>query len=116
MSSPTMTAVDTSPMRRLTITTATSMMFIGSRSCCSAIINADGGFSATMRFGPYFRIRAVASPAARPVPTSLDIAATTASASWVNHGRRSPVPTTGFASTALVVSVMWRLLSVPTGR
>ena len=31
-----MIAVDTSPMTKLTTVTATSMMFIGSRSCASA--------------------------------------------------------------------------------
>ena len=32
--------------------TATSMMFIGSRSCASATAHTDGGFSAVISFGP----------------------------------------------------------------
>ena len=52
MSSATMTAVDSSPMIRLTTVTATSMMFIGSRSCCSATDHIEGGFSAVISFGP----------------------------------------------------------------
>ena len=48
----TMTPVETSPMSRLTTTTATSMMFIGSRSREAAIAQPEGGFSAAISFGP----------------------------------------------------------------
>ena len=47
-----MTPVETCPISRLTTTTATSMMFIGSRSCAAAIAHADGGFSAAISLGP----------------------------------------------------------------
>ncbi len=52
MSSATMTPVETSPMRKLTTVTATSMRFIGSRSCCSATVTIDGGFSPVIWLGP----------------------------------------------------------------
>ena len=54
ISSATITPVETSPMTKLTAVTATSMMFIGSRSCCAATAHTDGGFS------PLDRVRAVA--------------------------------------------------------
>jgi hypothetical protein len=110
MSRPTMSAVDTSPMRRLTATTATNMMFMGSASCCIAIRNAEGGFSATIRFGPWRVSRAAASLPVSPVSTLVVMPATTASASWANHGRGPSPPTSGFDWTALVVSVMERPL------
>jgi hypothetical protein len=46
-------AVGTSPMTKLTAVTATSIRFIGSRSCASAIADTDGGFSPLIRLGPY---------------------------------------------------------------
>ena len=52
ISSATITPVETSPIAKLTTVTATSMMFIGSRSCCSATAHTDGGFSAAISFGP----------------------------------------------------------------
>ena len=45
-------AVENSPMTRLTIATATSMRFIGSRSWPRAMDTTDGGFSPLMLFGP----------------------------------------------------------------
>ena len=42
ISSATMTPVETSPIAKLTIVTATSMMFIGSRSCARATAHTDG--------------------------------------------------------------------------
>ena len=39
-------------MIRLTTVTATSMMFIGSRNCCSATDHIEGGFSAVISFAP----------------------------------------------------------------
>ena len=53
ISSATMTPVETSPIAKLTATTATSMMFIGSRSCVSATAQTDGGFSLLISFAPY---------------------------------------------------------------
>ena len=61
----TMIPVDTSPISRLTTTTATSMMFIGSRSWSRAILQADGGFSAAISLAPNF-----VSRLARPLPPS----------------------------------------------
>ena len=52
MSRPTMTPVETSPIRKLTTVTATSMRFIGSCSCANATAHADGAFSAVIWFGP----------------------------------------------------------------
>ena len=52
----------------LTTTTATSIRFIGSRSCTAAIAQGDGGFSAVIAFGPWEASRAAASVALRPVP------------------------------------------------
>ena len=80
-SSPTMIAVETSPMRTLTATTATSMRFIGSRSCCSATTHTDGGFSPAIRFGPYRDSRAAAWAPVMPRSASLPMAATTRSVS-----------------------------------
>ena len=42
----------TSPMAKLTAATATSMMFIGSRSCSQRDCHTDGGFSPVISFGP----------------------------------------------------------------
>ena len=47
-----MTPVETSPITKLTTVTATSMMFIGSRSCCSATAHTDGGGSPVISFAP----------------------------------------------------------------
>jgi hypothetical protein len=50
MSSPTSTAVETSPIAKLG--TATSMIFIGSRRCPSATCHTDGGASRAIPFAP----------------------------------------------------------------
>ena len=76
-----MTAVETWPISRLTTTTATSMMFIGSRSCCRATAHSDGGFSAAIWFGPYRDNRDAASDRLKPRSASVSMAATTRSAS-----------------------------------
>ena len=68
-------------MAKLTTVTATSMMFIGSRTCCSATCHIDGGFSAVIWFGPKRVRRAAASAAVRPRSASDPAAATTALAS-----------------------------------
>ena len=52
ISSATITPVETWPITKLTATTAISMMFIGSRSCCGATAHTDGGFSSAIWFGP----------------------------------------------------------------
>ena len=49
---PTLSAVDHSPISRLTSVTAISMMFIGSFSCFTQTATIDGGFSAVTEFGP----------------------------------------------------------------
>ena len=74
-------------MIRLTIATATSMRFIGSRSWPSAMDTTDGGFSPLMLFGPNFASRDVAS--AEVSPTSADdwSPAMTSSAGCANGGR-----------------------------
>ena len=76
----TSTPVETSPMSRLTTTTATSMRFIGSRSCTAAIANGEGGFSAVIALGPCDASRASTSAALRPDPASEPVAASTSSA------------------------------------
>ena len=75
-----MTPVDTSPMSRLTTTTATSMMFIGSRSREAAIAQPEGGFSAAISFGPYVARRLAASASVSPEAASDPAAATTSAA------------------------------------
>ena len=81
-----MTPVETSPMSRLTTTTATSIRFIGSRSCTAAIAHGDGGFSAVIAFGPWDASRAAASVALRPVPASEPAAASTSCAVQAKGG------------------------------
>ena len=56
-----MIPVETSPIAKLTTTTATSMMFIGLRNWPSATAHTDGGFSLVISFGP-------TAPAASPLP------------------------------------------------
>ena len=86
MSSPTITPVETSPITKLTATTAISMMFIGSRSCCAATAHTDGGFSLLISFGPYFDSRAAASAPVRPESASDPSPATTSAASRAYGG------------------------------
>ena len=81
MSSATITPVETSPITKLTATTAMSMMFIGSRSCCSATAHTDGGGSLLISFGPYRDSRDAASAPVRPESASDPSAATTSPAS-----------------------------------
>ncbi len=52
ISNATITPVETSPIRKLTTVTATSMMFIGFMNCPAAIAHVDGGSSAVISFGP----------------------------------------------------------------
>ena len=100
-SSAMMMPVDASPIAKLTAATATSMMFIGSRSCCSAMARTDGGFSPVIWFGPCSDSRSAASACESPRSPSLFSSATTAAASRANHSsrsadspeRRSPCPT-----------------------
>ena len=87
----TSTPVDTSPMRRLTTTTATSIRFIGSRSSPAAIAPAEGGFSAVIALGPWEASRAAASVALRPDPASEPAAASTTSTVFANGGTPSTV-------------------------
>jgi hypothetical protein len=87
-SSPTITAVETSPIARLTATTASSMMFIGSRNCLSATAHTDGGFSPTMRLGPYRVSPEPASAPRSPWVASLSIAVTTSATSRENQAGR----------------------------
>ena len=75
-----MIPVESSPITRLTTTTAISMMFIGSRSCWAAMAQTEGGFSAAISFGPYDESRLAASPPVSPVTASEPAAATTSSA------------------------------------
>src|SRR5262245_51453170 len=70
-SSATMMPVETSPIAKLTTVTATSMMFIGSRSCPSATAQTDGGFSLVISFGPYCDSRLAASAALNPDVASV---------------------------------------------
>ena len=81
MSSATITPVETSPIAKLTATTAISMMFIGSRSCCAATAAIDGGSSLPISFGPYRDSRAAASASVKPESASDSSPATTSPAS-----------------------------------
>ena len=85
-SSATSRPVDTSPMTRLTTTTATSMRFIGSRSCTAAIAHGEGGFSAVIALGPWDVSRAAASAALSPDPPSDPMWTSTWSAGSANAG------------------------------
>ena len=89
MSSATMIPVDTSPMTKLTAVTATSMMFIGSRSCSIATCQTDGGFSPVISFGPWRDRRAPASVWVSPWVASVSRAATTAASSCANQAAGS---------------------------
>ena len=104
MSSATITPVETSPITKLTATTAISMMFIGSRSCCAATAHIDGGFSSLISFGPYRASRAAASASVRPESASDSSPATTSLASrayGVSVDERSAVDSAEI--TALIV-------------
>ena len=72
-------------MTKLTAVTATSMRFIGSRSCASAIVHTDGGFSPLIWLGPYWASRDVASAWVRPSSASLPKAERTADSSCANQ-------------------------------
>ena len=73
-------------MRTLTTTTATSIRFIGSRSCTAASAQGDGGFSAVIALGPWEASRAAASAALRPRSASEPAPSTTSWAVWANGG------------------------------
>jgi hypothetical protein len=73
-------------MTRLTIATATSMMFMGSRSWLAAIVHTDGGFSLVIWFGPLRARRAADSADVRPFNASEETAATTCAASCAKGG------------------------------
>ncbi len=84
-----MIPVDVSSIAKLTIETATSMMFIGLRNCPSAIAQSDGGFSLVIAFGPTCDRRSTASPALSPTVGSVPSPAATSAASSANGGRAS---------------------------
>ena len=92
ISSATMIPVETSPIAKLTTTTATSMMFIGLRNWPNAIAHTDGGFSLVISFGPNRSSRSAASAALSPEAGSVPSDAATSAASRANGGkRRGPV-------------------------
>jgi len=70
----TIAAVDPCPIATLTTATATSMRFIGSRSCSSSTAHTDGGACAVSVLGPYCRCRlptsAPSSPCSGLVPSA----------------------------------------------
>ena len=105
-SSATRTPVATSPMRRLTTTTATSMRFIGSRSWTAASANADGGFSAVIALGPCDASRDDASVALSPATASEPACARTSSALRAYGG----TPSTGSPLVATGLALMGVLL------
>ena len=76
--------VDTWPITTLTAATATSMMFIGSRSWASATAHSDGGGSPVISFAPNRASRASASAAVRPASASDPADATTSAAACAN--------------------------------
>ena len=92
MSRATTIPVESSPISRLTTTTATSMMFIGSRNCCAAMTQTEGGFSAAISFGPYDESRS--SPRSRQAAdTASDAAAATTASAASAYGGTSAPPT-----------------------
>ena len=60
-----MIPVETSPIAKLTTTTATNMMFIGLRNWPNATAQTDGGFSLVISFGPNCSSRSAASAGAQ---------------------------------------------------
>ena len=84
-------------MSRLTTVTATSMMFIGSRSCARAIATAEGGFSAVIWFGPWVARRSAASCAESPDVTSVCRSWTTSAAGRRYGGVASTAAAAGFS-------------------
>ena len=77
----TMMPVDTWPITTLTMVTAISMMFIGSRSWARATSQTEGGGSPVIWFGPNRASRSAASAPVRPASASDRADATTSSAS-----------------------------------
>ena len=77
----TMMPVDTWPMATLTMVTAISMMFIGSRSWATATSHTEGGGSPAIWLGPSRASRSAASAPVRPESASERADATTSSAS-----------------------------------
>ena len=109
---PTTTAVDTSPITRLTTTTAMSMMFIGSRSWTSAISQIDGGFSAAIAFGPYWPSRVATSALPSPAAGSVLSPAATSAPSRACGGGPSP-PTAVVAVASSIRTVASSAGSIP---
>ena len=81
-----MIPVDTSPIAKLTTTTATSMMFIGLRNWPNAMAHTDGGASLVISFGPNRSSRFAASAALSPDAGSVPSDAATSAASQANGG------------------------------
>ena len=84
-------------MSRLTTVTATSMMFIGSRSCARAIATAEGGFSAVIWFGPWVVRRSAAPCAESPDVTSVSRSWTTSAVGCRYGGVASAAAAAGFS-------------------
>ena len=76
----------TSPIAKLTTTTATNMMFIGLRNWPNAMVHTDGGASLVISFGPNRSSRCAASAALRPDAGSVPSDAATSAASRANGG------------------------------
>ena len=81
-----MIPVETSPIAKLTTTTATNMMFIGLRNWPNAMAHTDGGFSLVISFGPNCASRCAASAALSPDAGSVPSDAATSAASRANGG------------------------------
>ena len=81
-----MIPVDTSPIAKLTTTTATNMMFIGLRNWPNATAHTDGGASLVISFGPNRSSRCAASAALSPEAGSVPSDAATSAASRANGG------------------------------
>ena len=109
-----MIPVDTWPVRRLTTTTAISMMFIGSRSWSPATAQIDGGASAAISFGPYDVSRLAASEAVSPDSASDPAAATTSSAPSAYGAVCSPIPD-DCPNPCSVTDISFTLDSRPSG-
>ena len=96
---PTTTPVDTSPMAMLTITTATSMMFIGSRSCWRATAQVEGGASPGSCWDPARGAERRPRRSSGPRTASEPSARTTSSGVLANQ--RSVVPAPSVVDSAV---------------
>jgi len=108
-----MIPVDTSPIAKLTTTTATSMMFIGLRNWPPATAQTDGGFSLAISLRPNLDSRLAASSELSPSVASVPSDAATSGTSRVYGGAASGSAANAVPPSARSVSTVQIL--PPTG-